>query len=83
METAGVSICSAEATPGGAGRTSVSQAGHPAGAQTQGNRPTDQAPGLSSEQGRAPSESPQEPTLARWERPLTLRQFGDFPAFVP
>ena len=44
METAGVSVCSAEATPGGAGRTSVSQAGHLAGAQTQGYRPTDQNP---------------------------------------
>ena len=65
METAGVSVCSAEATQGGAGRTSVSQAGHPADGQTQGDRPTDQAPSLSSEQGRAPSESPREPTSAR------------------
>ena len=81
METAGVSICSAEATLGGAGRTSVSQAGHPAGAQTQGNRPTDQAPGLSSEQGRAPSESPQEPTLARWERPFNIAAIWGFSSF--
>ena len=65
METAGVSVCSAEATQGGAGRTSVSQAGHPADGQTQGDRPTDQAPSLSSEQGRAASESPREPTPAR------------------
>lgn len=37
METAGVSVCSAEATQGGAGRASVSQAGHPA----DGHRVTD------------------------------------------
>ena len=44
LETAGVSVCSAEDTQGGAGRTSVSQAGYPAEAQTQMTDPQTKPP---------------------------------------
>lgn len=50
-ETAGVSVCSAEDTQGGAGRTCLSGR-VPSRSSDIGDRPTDQAPSLSSEQGR-------------------------------
>lgn len=52
------------------GRIQVSQAGPPADRQTQGVRPTGQAPGHASEKGRAAAESSQKPTLACWEGPF-------------